>query len=97
MEVIPLLVPLRKAVVQTAVETFRFSGEITVGDNQLLFAFHKKRALFSSRFHGSLIDKEFGLSVLSHIKAVEPFLCDIERSIRSMDFKSYFFVKVVHS
>jgi hypothetical protein len=97
MEVIPLLVPLRKAVVQTAVEIFRVSGEIAVGNNQLLFAFHKKRALFSRCFDGSLIDKELGLSILSHFKAVEPFLCDIERSIRGMDFKPYFFVKVAHS
>jgi len=40
MEFIPLFIPLGKAVVQAAVEIFRISGKIAVGDNQLLFAFH---------------------------------------------------------
>ncbi len=97
MEFIPLFVPFGKAVAQTAEEIFRIRGEIAVGDNQLLFAFHQKRALFSRRFDGSSIDKDLGLPVLSDIKAVEPFFCDIERSIRSMDFKPHFFVSVVHS
>ena len=97
MEFIPLFVPFGKAVAQTAEEIFRIRSEITIGDNQLLFGFHQKGALFSRCFDGSSIDKDLGLPVLPDIKAVEPFFCDIERSIRSMDFKPYFLVKVAYS
>jgi ABC-type uncharacterized transport system permease subunit len=64
-------------------------------DHHLLFTLDDYGTFFSSSLHSPVINKEFGFLVLFDIKAIEPFLQYIKRSIRSMDLKFFFFLKAI--
>jgi len=69
---------------------------MAVGNDQLLFTFHKKGPLFSGSFNRPFVDQEFCFPVFSDVELVEAFLHQVKRSIRSMDSKAHIFVDITH-
>jgi hypothetical protein len=78
MEAIPLFIPPRKTVIQTSIESNRIRSEISVGHNEFLFSFHKKRAFFSRSFDSSFIDENLCFFVFTHTEPVQSFLQQVE-------------------
>jgi len=63
---------------------------MAVGSDELLLALYLQGTIFTSRLRFPLKDKEFGLSALSDLDSVKPFLGNIERGISSMNLKALF-------
>jgi hypothetical protein len=78
MEVIPLFIPSRKTVIQTSIESNRIRSEISIGHNEFLLSFHKKRAFFSRSFDRSFIDEKLRFFVFTHTEPVQSFLQHVE-------------------
>ncbi len=95
-EIISLCIPLRKTVIQTAIEGNWVRREIPVGNKQLLFTLHKKGPFFSCSLYHPFINQKFCLPVFSDAKPVESGLHYVKRCIRSVDFKIHIFVQVTH-
>jgi hypothetical protein len=86
---VPVLVPVVEII--PSVREVRLRPELTVRGQEPLPAGDELRAAFSGRFHRAFKDGEFTLSVAPGVETVEAFLQDIERGVRSMDFKGLLF------
>jgi hypothetical protein len=78
MKAVPLFIPTRKTIIQASIERNRIRSEISVGHNEFLFSFHKKRAFFSRSFDRSCINEKLSFFVFTHTKPVQPFLQHVE-------------------
>lgn len=95
-EAVSGVIPLGEVIVDRTPEAGRLRKETAVRDNHFFPGLDQQRILFPGRFGFALKDEKLGLFVLADAETEKPFFQNVERAVRSVDFKTSFFAERVN-
>lgn len=95
-EAIPGAIPLVEVIVDRTPKAGRRRKETAVRNDHFFPSLDQLRILFPGRFGFALKDEKLGLLVLADSKTEKSFFQNVERAVRSVDFKTSRFAEQVN-